>query len=167
MAAAQDCHEAAGFKRCPRCRENKSLNQFHYLKSSSKHYAYCRPCAQESHREWRKNNKERHRENCLAWQRNNPDAVKRLRYPREYGISYAAFLEMIKAQGGRCAICRTEISSEPGNEYHRRAVLDHCHTTGAVRGALCYSCNTGIGLLQDSPEVAEAAALYLRMRPAP
>jgi hypothetical protein len=46
----------------------------------------------------------------------------------------AAFVD---AQAGDCAICQREL----GERVH----LDHCHTTGFVRGALCSSCNTKLG----------------------
>ena len=41
-------------------------------------------------------------------------------------------------------------------------VIDHNHKTGKVRGLLCGSCNTGIGLLKDSPDVLDAAIEYLQ-----
>lgn len=39
--------------------------------------------------------------------------------------------------------------------------VDHCHTTGAVRGFLCGSCNTGLGMFKDSPEVMAKAIAYI------
>lgn len=161
-SAAPETDETILFKNCLICCKNKSIDNFHYLKSSARYYTYCKPCARVAHREWRTKNQARHRENCLAWIKRNPEAVKGRSYSRKYGISYAAFLEMIEAQHGRCAICRTEINSMTAEKHSRRAVLDHCHSTGAVRGALCNLCNSGIGFLQDSPEIAAAATAYLR-----
>ena len=40
--------------------------------------------------------------------------------------------------------------------------IDHCHTTGKVRGALCWSCNVGIGHLNDNLAGVENAYNYLR-----
>jgi hypothetical protein len=76
---------------------------------------------------------------------------------RKYGISLADFDSMATAQGGRCAICGT---GEPGGNYGNLHV-DHCHETGAVRGLLCTRCNTGIGLLRESPVALRAAAAYI------
>ncbi len=42
-----------------------------------------------------------------------------------------------------------------------RLVIDHCHSTGAIRGLLCSNCNTAIGLLSDNPEIIRKAADYL------
>ena len=42
-----------------------------------------------------------------------------------------------------------------------KVVLDHCHKTGAVRGWLCESCNTGIGRFDDNPEIVYKAIEWL------
>jgi hypothetical protein len=46
---------------------------------------------------------------------------------------------------------------------HRMA-MDHCHTTGQVRGMLCRRCNQGIGLFGDNPALLRAAATYLEKK---
>lgn len=61
-------------------------------------------------------------------------------------------------QSGRCAICRREHSDL---KRDRRLIVDHDHATGAVRGLLCANCNSGIGLLQESVEVLQAAIQYV------
>lgn len=49
----------------------------------------------------------------------------------------------IAAQGGKCALCQLPgVSSDP--------VLDHCHTTGAVRGTLHRSCNALLGKVENN-----------------
>lgn len=42
--------------------------------------------------------------------------------------------DILQDQGHRCAICTTELTNDA-------AVLDHDHTTGAIRGVLCRNCN--------------------------
>ena len=44
-------------------------------------------------------------------------------------------------------------------------VVDHCHVTGAIRGPLCYGCNSGIGLLGDNLEGVLRAVTYLQRTP--
>ena len=39
--------------------------------------------------------------------------------------------------------------------------IDHDHNTGKVRGLLCISCNTGVGLFKDSPVILTGAVRYL------
>lgn len=56
-----------------------------------------------------------------------------------------------KQQAQWCAIC----GSEDG------LVGDHNHVTGENRGVLCSRCNSGIGMLGDSPERLLDAYAYL------
>ena len=78
--------------------------------------------------------------------------VKRLK--REYGITQEQFLEMLKAQDGKCAICKTE---NPGRCWN----IDHNHRTGKVRAILCGKCNTALGLFKENRESLIAALAYL------
>lgn len=71
-----------------------------------------------------------------------------------YGMSPSDYAEMLHSQGGKCAIC----AGTPKTELR----VDHCHSTGMVRALLCSSCNCGIGLLGDSPDMLEKALAYLR-----
>lgn len=81
---------------------------------------------------------------------------------RSYGLTDTAYDEMMTAQQGRCAICRTDITGVHGTKRVRAvAKIDHCHTTGTVRGLLCSRCNTGLGHFKDSPTRLEAAIRYL------
>lgn len=53
-----------------------------------------------------------------------------------------------------CAICGT---------HEGQICLDHDHTSGAVRDALCQRCNQAIGLLKDDPARLRAAADYVEV----
>ena len=75
---------------------------------------------------------------------------------RQYGITLEQYDEMLEEQNYRCAICNNEDEVEG-----RRLAIDHCHTTGVVRGLLCGKCNRGIGLFYDSRELLERAINYL------
>lgn len=50
-----------------------------------------------------------------------------------------------------CALC-----GEPGQH------IDHCHTTGRVRGHLCNNCNKGLGHFKDNPDTLLKAIEYLK-----
>ena len=61
-------------------------------------------------------------------------------------------LELIRKQNGLCAICQQPVI---------RPHVDHCHTTGTIRGVLCRDCNIGLGNFKDDPELLRRAISYL------
>lgn len=68
-----------------------------------------------------------------------------------YGITEEEMKALLFAQGGLCAICGSA----------KAAHVDHDHSSGDVRGVLCFNCNGGLGRFQDDPGVLEAAIAYL------
>lgn len=75
---------------------------------------------------------------------------------RKYGISEEHYHEMIQAQNQKCAICNTDKPTLKGWQ------IDHCHSTGKVRGILCHHCNTAIGQFKDNIDHLLNAIDYLR-----
>lgn len=71
-----------------------------------------------------------------------------------YGLDFTAVDELLRQQGGACAICKDQITR---STLH----VDHCHGGGHVRGLLCQRCNQAIGLLRDNPEIIRSAARYV------
>lgn len=71
---------------------------------------------------------------------------------RRYGIGLVEYEALLESQGGLCAICQ-----QPLEKVH----VDHCHTSGEVRGLLCPQCNSGIALLREDPRIINAAARYV------
>lgn len=108
--------------------------------------------AKDSAKEWRKNNPEKVRQ---RWQ--SRSYLTRLDHHLrgKFGITLADYNEMLEQQEGLCAICRQPPRGQ------RRLVVDHCHETGKVRQLLCHPCNSGMGLLQDNPELLAKAIQYL------
>lgn len=92
---------------------------------------------------------------------NRDKVLARMRSTRirsRYGLELHEVAEMHAAQNGRCAICGTEVTLDgTGQPAH----IDHDHDTEAVRGILCFQCNSALGLFQDSPGRLMAAAEYL------
>lgn len=70
---------------------------------------------------------------------------------RQYGMTEAERDEMIASQMGLCVICLNAPAVH----------VDHCHSTGRVRGVLCFNCNSAIGKLGDDPDAARRVAAYL------
>lgn len=93
------------------------------------------------------------------YRKRRPRNVRSTVLKKHYGIDLEQWEAIYAAQGGVCAICKT--CERDKNGRYANLAVDHCHTTGVVRGLLCNSCNRAIGLLKDSPSTARAAALYL------
>ncbi len=128
----------------------------------------------EYQREWRKRNKDRVNALAREWYRKNADKrkaqakryrdanpevvfhTKRAVRLRARGLSVAGYDAMLAAQGGKCAICR----QAPSDRY-KKLTVDHDHSTGAVRGLLCQTCNKGLGLFFDCPTRLIAASNYI------
>ena len=115
----------------------------------------CRECNNESRRRYY------HRAKADPVKSAQINADQRRRYKQYvYGLSQEAYDAMLKAQGGRCAICgTTEVGSKSKN--HQGFFVDHCHETGQVRGLLCHPCNVGLGNFHDNIGKLEAAVRYL------
>ena len=105
--------------------------------------------------------KRRRYEYNKKWKEKNPvkarDHQRRSQLKRRYGITPEDVDALMEAQGGVCAICKTD---DPGGRGV--FVIDHCHDTGKVRGLLCNLCNKGLGCLGDTVDKLEAATDYLR-----
>lgn len=79
-----------------------------------------------------------------------------------YGADETEFFRLHEQQSGLCLICeQPEATTDWRSGKTKALALDHCHTSGAVRGLLCSSCNRGLGLFQDNPEILINAAQYL------
>jgi len=65
----------------------------------------------------------------------------------KYGINTPERDGMLEEQNSQCLICNTTISfSAPSQEgFLGSAAVDHCHTSGNVRGILCMQCNIDLG----------------------
>jgi hypothetical protein len=75
---------------------------------------------------------------------------------RLYGLTLEEYEIMLIKQNYSCAACGTS-----QNSLSRQLDVDHCHTTGKIRGLLCVSCNTALGLLKEDKERAKKLFQYL------
>jgi len=68
------------------------------------------------------------------------------------------YQELCQERGERCEVCGSRAG---GNVRQERLNIDHNHQTGMVRGLLCHTCNTGMGMFRDSWKRLVIAAKYL------
>ena len=128
-------------KPCSKCKEVKSFDDF--AKQSKKKdglRSQCRSCDQQYRDE-------------------NRDAVRDYHYRNRYGITYEEYKVKLEQQNYSCEICGSEHTE---NERMKTLVVDHCHTTGKVRGLLCHSCNVALGAAKEKEEILMSCISYLR-----
>lgn len=96
--------------------------------------------------------------------------AQRVRWPRDlmktYGLTVEAYAWILYDQGFACAICEHPFSADLISSRNlaqmsrERPCVDHCHTTGKVRGLLCNWCNYGlVGPIDKAGEENFRAAL--------
>lgn len=132
-------------KECLKCEIDKPESEFYSFKDKwqAKSYlsARCKPC----HQEYKK-------ENPAATARNRKAEKLKLRY----GLTYEEWEALRENEGYACMVCGiTEV------ELDRRLDVDHCHSSGKVRGVLCNPCNTLLGHAKDNIGILKSAIAYL------
>jgi hypothetical protein len=128
-------------KECTTCRIVKPYSEFHSSnKNSTGRKSACKECSSKRFQKWRYSNIDRIRE----WER-----VKQ--YKRKYGLSEQQAIELVQDRNRVCEICG---ETKP-------IIVDHCHTSGEVRGLICSSCNSVLGYSRDSIRILENSIEYL------
>ena len=119
-------------KTCTKCKETKTLDGFHSDKKGKfGKHSKCKICRNIQCSEIQKFSK--------------------------YGVTPEKHQEMRDVSGNKCYVCNaTEAESWKGT-----LCIDHCHTTGRVRGLLCHSCNVALGCVTDSQERLQGLMDYL------
>lgn len=128
--------------KCSRCALIKERSAFYTRRRGGIEapQGYCKACVKEysqARRAW---------ESRLAMNRY---------YKKRYGITLEEYETLLSAQGGVCAICKKRKGK---NRLH----VDHCHSTGNIRGILCSWCNAGLGQFKDDTAMMLRAVEYLR-----
>lgn len=74
----------------------------------------------------------------------------------EYNMTLEDFDKMVNSHENSCAICHKHQS-----QLNKLLSIDHDHSTGKIRGLLCFDCNVGIGKLGDDIQILKSAIEYL------
>lgn len=116
----------------------------------------CAACRNEQTYEYMRNHKEKYREHSRNWSKRNPEKIRNITLNYLYNISLDDYNKLLLEQNNVCAICSKEniVKNKP-------LAVDHCHTTGKVRGLLCYHCNDGLGKFKDNINSLNYAVKYL------
>lgn len=130
-----------GLKKCKCCEIEKDVSEYSYTGGKKYLQPYCEKCR-----------------NKKSWKSRGYKPKSKLKKRAEklklkYGITLEDYDNMFKSQNECCKIC--------GVKQDKVLSVDHCHTTGKVRGLLCFNCNTGLGAFKDNIESLKNAIIYL------
>jgi hypothetical protein len=133
-------------------------------------YRLKHPISKEAKARYNKTNQQRHPKKYdpvkeTAWRKarkaRDPARIKEIEYrsrlKTQYGITVEQYEEMVSVQGGVCGIC-----GRPPKK--RKLDIDHHHESGRVRGLLCGTCNSAIGLLLDDAAIIRKAEEWVETK---
>lgn len=96
---------------------------------------------------------------CDAFHKLDKNKAKNYELEKKYGITVEEYERLLKLQNYKCKICNKPETKLVNKKICKLAV-DHCHSTGKIRGLLCYACNVGIGFFKHNSDFLKAAAIY-------
>lgn len=104
---------------------------------------------------------ELHKERDRRAQANrSPELVRKRNLWAQYRVTPELVTALWREQECRCAACNEPVT-DPGLPVTKHGChIDHCHTTGKVRGILCRACNIAFGVAKENPARLRALADY-------
>lgn len=81
---------------------------------------------------------------------------KKFKLKKNYNLSIEEYNFMLVKQNYSCKICNKDFMDKI------IPYVDHCHKTGKVRGLLCITCNTGLGMANDDIRILNNMINYLK-----
>ena len=172
-------------KRCSKCEQVKSLEEFYRARSRSTVNPWCKDC----YREWHRNRyvpkpgaSDEPRNCAMCGSSYRPKQRKVSIYcsrkcgqdarkasgrerdaylTRTYGITHADYERMLAGQGGGCALCGVRPQELTSGRFRTYLHVDHDEATGRVRGLLCPAHNLLIGQWNHDPALLRRAADYI------
>lgn len=135
-------------KKCTRCNEIKPLSEFsNYKHSKDGKKAGCKACQKLYNDKWFAVNRDKKADSNRWWMIGN-----------KYNLTKDQYLEMLEQQNHCCKICY----KHQDENTHGSLYVDHCHSTNAIRGLLCRSCNSMLGMVKDNIDILTNAINYLK-----
>ena len=129
-------------KQCKKCKLLKPYIEFNKNRTCrDKHYPYCKVCKKIDDRAY------------------NQGPGKTKAWKRKYGIEEYQIIEMLLDQRGLCGVADCGEALDMNTRW--KFNVDHCHTTGKVRGLLCMRCNIVLGHVRDRCETLNGMVDYL------
>lgn len=108
-------------------------------------------------KKYRSDNKERISQRHNEWVKKNQAKVSEYQRAWRYGLTVDEMRTLLEDAGDTCQICL--------RSFDENKAIDHCHTTGKVRGVICNKCNFAIGLIEENTDTLKRAIKYLDAKP--
>ena len=70
----------------------------------------------------------------------------------KYGLNRNDQIKLLESQDGKCKLCERSVELF---QDRKGGFVDHCHTTGKVRGVVCFTCNSTLGFIENRMWSAE------------
>lgn len=153
-------------KTCKDCQQNLAQDLFPSNKNTKDRLSYyCKRCCVKRTMASRKrekiidleSGKTIYKRKYTKYTVNSKEYHRNIVLIHKYNITLEEYNKMLFKQDNKCAICERHL-----NELPKTFDVDHCHTTGKVRGLLCGKCNMGIGYFQDNSLIIEKALTYIK-----
>lgn len=150
-------------KQCPDCSRILDTSEFGSDKGTKDGLRYyCKPCNNVRSTLWQERNREHKNKYQKEWNKKNPEKQRKSYLKSMYGLGWEMYLFLYKKQEGLCKICSVPLKLHNTDDDHKETVhIDHCHTTGKIRGLLCNKCNSGLGFFKENQEYLKKAIEYL------
>jgi hypothetical protein len=151
-------------KICCRCGAEKPADTEHFYRNRHRSDGLdetCSECKRLAAKKWYRENLTKARAAVRKYARTHKQQLaanyRAHILGKKYGLSVQDYDALVEAQQGLCAICGGHLST-----FNQRLAVDHCHTTGRIRGLLCHNCNTGLGKFKEDIELLLRAVEYLQ-----
>ena len=105
----------------------------------------------ERERNYYAENSEKKKALVKAYRRANPKFLRGQHLKKRYGLTLEEYEIMVDSQDGLCLICKSR----------EKLSVDHNHTTGHIRGLLCFKCNIALWIIEDQVRL-DGAISYLK-----
>lgn len=151
---------------CVTCRKEKDQNLFHkhMLKNSTPR---CKTCTKICLKKYRENNPEQFLKTQKEHRQKNKEhysnVIHRSKLRIYFDMTLEEYNELLEKQNYTCAICKNPETKKSKSGTLCRLSVDHCHTSGIIRGLLCDKCNLSLGGFKDSIQTLESAIQYLKV----
>lgn len=139
-------------KICRVCGKEKNIDLFAKGKKNKDGYRNeCKECSAAYYRDYYKKYPDRYKEKS-----------KNQKHHKRHGLSDDQYDFLINLHGGMCHLCLTK---EASRIDHDHSCCNKNRSCGkCVRGVLCNSCNTAIGLLKEDAQTINRIEEYISRR---